>query len=200
MQCDMWFPTPIWSVNLDIDNSSVYSYCKKEKINDTGRQVSNDGGWQSNNIDEVTSVPELSELVNQIFFYSSAALDCYNYDSTNKMLKIINMWININDDKHSYNKQHNHSGSTMSGVYYVKGNENSGKICFPRPSLEDYIIQTTGRVTETNQFTYSEAGYAPEEGKLLLFPSYVPHYVETNQTNDERISIAFNIGFYDNEN
>lgn len=198
MQCDLWFPTPIWNVNLDIDNNVLYNYSKQQKNNDKGRSISNDGGWQSNDIDP-TQVPQLTEFVQQIYYYSAAALDCYNYDCTNMQLKIINMWININDNKHSYNKTHNHSGSTLSGVYYVKGNENSGKICFPRSPEEDYIIQTTGQVKKTNKFTYSEARYIPEEKKLLLFPSWVSHYVETNENDDERISIAFNIGFNKSE-
>ena len=33
----------------------------------------------------------------------------------------------------------------------------------------------------------------PEEGSIILFPSYIPHSVETNSHDDERISISFNL-------
>ena len=31
-----------------------------------------------------------------------------------------------------------------------------------------------------------------KEGDLILFPSWVPHYVDKNNTDKERISLAFN--------
>ena len=31
------------------------------------------------------------------------------------------------------------------------------------------------------------------EGLLMIWPSYVDHFVEPNQTNNERISISFDI-------
>jgi ectoine hydroxylase-related dioxygenase (phytanoyl-CoA dioxygenase family) len=33
----------------------------------------------------------------------------------------------------------------------------------------------------------------PEEGDLLIFPSYLHHSVEENLSEDERIVISFNI-------
>jgi uncharacterized protein (TIGR02466 family) len=35
----------------------------------------------------------------------------------------------------------------------------------------------------------------PQEGMLLLFPSYLMHKVNNNISNKERISISFNINF-----
>ena len=31
----------------------------------------------------------------------------------------------------------------------------------------------------------------PEKGKLVLFPSWLEHYVEPNLTNEDRISMSF---------
>ena len=31
------------------------------------------------------------------------------------------------------------------------------------------------------------------EGDLLIFPSYLPHYVEPNKSDEDRIVISFNI-------
>jgi ectoine hydroxylase-related dioxygenase (phytanoyl-CoA dioxygenase family) len=33
----------------------------------------------------------------------------------------------------------------------------------------------------------------PEEGSLIIFPSYLPHSVEPNKHDEERISISFNV-------
>jgi len=33
----------------------------------------------------------------------------------------------------------------------------------------------------------------PKEGRLVLFPSWLTHRVSVNRTDEERISIAFNL-------
>lgn len=194
MKCDLWFPTPIWSTDVEVNNQEIYNFCKKIQLQDPGRIVSNQDGWQSNTI-SIENHIELHPLMQEIFKYTAAAIDCYNYNTENKSLNILNLWINVNNSKQSYNKQHIHANSTISGVYYVKCNNNSGKICFTRDPKEEYIIETTGEIVEGNKFNYSVAKYSPKEGHLLLFPSWLPHYVENNEDDEERISIAFNVGF-----
>ena len=43
-----------------------------------------------------------------------------------------------------------------------------------------------------NQYN-SAAGIEIEEGDLLLFPSYLPHKVSKNESDDDRIVISFNV-------
>ena len=35
----------------------------------------------------------------------------------------------------------------------------------------------------------------PKENMLLVFPSWVPHAVETNLSNEDRISLSFNFNY-----
>jgi uncharacterized protein (TIGR02466 family) len=35
--------------------------------------------------------------------------------------------------------------------------------------------------------------HQPKVGELLLFPSWLPHFVLPNTSNEERISVSFNI-------
>jgi hypothetical protein len=44
-----------------------------------------------------------------------------------------------------------------------------------------------------NQYTGESIKISPVEGNLMIWPSYLPHSVETNNHDDERISISFNI-------
>jgi hypothetical protein len=37
--------------------------------------------------------------------------------------------------------------------------------------------------------------YAPEDGDILLFPSYLLHRVEPNPIDKERINVAFNVSY-----
>ena len=48
-------------------------------------------------------------------------------------------------------------------------------------------------VSQKNQFTGQSIRIEPVEGNIILFPSYLPHSVETNDHDEERISISFNI-------
>lgn len=195
MHCDLWFPAPVWSEVLEIDNNKIYNFCKSKQSQDTGRIISNQHGWQSNNI-EILKETLLQELLDKIYFFSAAALDCYKFNTKHKRLAITSLWINVNDNDYSYNKVHVHAGGVLSGVYYVKCTNQSGKLCFPRNPNEEYILNSIGEVVEPNTFNYGEAKYSPVEKKLILFPAWIPHYVENNVDGKERISISFNLGLY----
>jgi uncharacterized protein YlaN (UPF0358 family) len=59
-------------------------------------------------------------------------------------------------------------------------------------------ISTTNNNTSTFYTDLSEKNQIEvrnESGKITLFPSYIPHYTNENLTDNERISIAFDIHF-----
>ena len=50
--------------------------------------------------------------------------------------------------------------------------------------------------TPDHQYYYNSQSYnfiVPQEDMILFFPSWLEHDVEENQSNEERISIGFNI-------
>jgi len=94
---------------------------------------------------------------------------------------IAESWIN-KGGAGSRQEKHNHSHSYISGCYYHKTNVLDGDIVF---DCNDKLLQ---------MFTIcNPIHYKPEIGKIILFPSYLTHMVQTNNTEHERISIAFNI-------
>ena len=103
----------------------------------------------------------------------------------------VEFWVNINK-KNDYNFFHHHgpfTGNALSGVFYVQTPKNCGNIRLydPRfclanaPDLEYY--------NDGSSFHFFE----PEPNLLLIFPSWLHHFVEHNQSEDDRISISFNI-------
>ena len=99
----------------------------------------------------------------------------------NENYKIQNCWINFFEPglRHS---THVHGNSTISGVYYYKTNGNDGDLVIFNPNHNNVL----------NSWESPEIRIKPENGKLVLFPSYLYHEIETNTTQDTRISVAFN--------
>lgn len=113
----------------------------------------------------------------------------WNYNRTYSKTEY---WYNVNS-KHSYNMQHNHIGSILSGVFYIKVPEQSGNITFVRSESEVNELARLIDPNNTNYYTHSRYWSNPIEGKLVVFPSYLPHYVDENLSDETRISLSFNL-------
>tara|TARA_B100000085_G_C18517857_1_gene502438 strand:- start:487 stop:1086 length:600 start_codon:yes stop_codon:yes gene_type:complete len=195
IECQKIFPKPVWSAILDIDNNNIYNFCKRIRRNDLiGKSASNYLGWQSNDMfpDEHE---ELNPLFDSIYNVSFQALDDIGYEVEERELNIVNFWININNDVHSINLSHTHPQSTLSGVYYVKCDENSGRLGFSKDSVETYLLQSAGDYYKNTEFNSDTVFFNPIQSKLIIFPSWLPHEVTNNSDNSERISISFNVVF-----
>jgi uncharacterized protein (TIGR02466 family) len=187
LHTELWFPSVIWSgMFVDIDNADLKNYAYQRKKEDMGVSVSNYNGWQSG---------PLQVGDNATIDYLKGVLDKEISNCAKQVglaeLEIYNMWININPP-HSYNHLHNHVGSVLSGVYYIDARENQGNIQFERTdNAECFIPEYIDKVT---YFTSTRATYAAKTGAMYIFPSWLKHSVEGNNTSTDRISIAFNYG------
>ena len=104
---------------------------------------------------------------------------------------IFNFWINING-KHDYNLLHDHQKSVLSGVYYVDvPDDNMGDLVLVRPDHADYFL--TGNVEESTMVNAPSVSKKAVTSTMYLFPSWIKHYVDRNESEKERISIAFNL-------
>ena len=103
---------------------------------------------------------------------------------------LTSVWFNINDSRQCMNAEHIH-GDTFSGVFYLKAPEGSGRLVLQNPGI-NRLWQGLSLVERKNQFTGEKISIAPVEGNVVMFPSYLPHWVEPNTHDDERISISFN--------
>ena len=106
------FKVPIYTNTLDLDNKALASYCINLSKGNKGRQVSNDGGWQSENL-PINDIPSLSKSI-----LTEAILFALRLEMVNT-LAIDNIWANINGYK-DYNLPHKHPNTIYSGVYYVQ--------------------------------------------------------------------------------
>lgn len=106
-----------------------------------------------------------------------------------KTFKIMNSWINIAEKgtKHEY---HSHPGYTIAGVYYYRVSDQQGGLCFNNPNIMIYNAGfPEGRTSPQS------VELIPKDGDIILFPAWLQHSTMENQTDEERISVAFNINF-----
>lgn len=172
---------------LTIDPKPIAKFCYEQQSRDPGRQITNIGGWQSNDISLGECLPKLyydiKEKLDELYFY---------FEFKDELsIKMDNAWININK-KHNYNAAHDHGHGLFSGVYYVKAEESMGDIVFMNPCPAQGICINEETVKTHNPFNSGLYKFKPKTGMLVLFPSWMIHYTLPNQTEEDRISIAFN--------
>jgi uncharacterized protein (TIGR02466 family) len=106
----------------------------------------------------------------------------------NLRIYVTQSWFNYtscNDSHHT----HMHPNSIVSGVLYIKtGNENDS-IVFER-SDSQFILDF--KSTKFNCFNERQNSLPVSEGKMVLFPSTLLHYVPKFSGENCRISLAFN--------
>jgi uncharacterized protein (TIGR02466 family) len=183
------FPVPIYNAILDIDTDKLIkmSYEEKEK-NPKGRYLSNKGGYQTNDLD----YNNYKFLFDKIFPHANKY---YGLFKINAELFLANFWTNISNHR-DFNKAHVHAGCCISGVIYFKTPQRPkcGNIVFEHPFSGIDFFTNGAKVDETTKYNYPAYYWNAEPNLLLLFPSYLRHYVEPNETKEDRISMSFNFG------
>lgn len=186
------YSTPLWQSEYpefeehqEIFLNAIRSYKEKNPTKETPR--SNVVGYQSpDTLQNVQELRPLFEYICQLGFKASADLDFIDCD-----IAITSSWLNINDSRQCMNSEHVHE-EVFSGVFYLSIPDESGKLILKNPAINS-MWKGCALASQKNQFTGESIKIEPVEGNILLFPAYLPHSVETNNHDEERISISFNI-------
>jgi len=141
--------------------------------------------WQSG--------PHLEKIEPFKWFATDIAKTCFEiFDKLNYKadeLEITDMWATIL--KHGENHPpHTHSNNFLSGVFYVNSDAETGIIFQdPRPAA-DVLVPRKKTKTQENSNLLS---YPSNQNRLILFPSWLLHWVPINKSKRDRISISFNV-------
>ena len=187
------FPSPVFHLkvnNYKELNINLTNYILKlKKNNKDGQEKSNYGGWHSPFFNQKEEPIKKFKHIVQNFLEKIFINEMgWQYDPTK--IKFTVIWSIINE-KGSYNIQHNHPNCYLSGAYYVKTSERSGNINFFEPKEQKNIRYPN--IKKFTEFSAAITSIKPEEGDLLIFPSYLYHSVSKNLSTEERIVISFNI-------
>jgi uncharacterized protein (TIGR02466 family) len=188
---EFWFPQQI-IVYQDLQFNKIKNkfvdYCKRnQKENIKGRVHSNCLGWQSGDLTSNDFVKDYIKKSIEESFHTQFSIK----NGTN--FYINNFWINISP-KYASNDYHIHNGSHYSGCLYIQCDSNSGAIKLnPNIAANSDWMNFLTEEYKNAYHIYPSSEFNPKEGMILLFPSYLPHKVNNNMSNKERISIAFNV-------
>ena len=90
-------------------------------------------------------------------------------------------------------KVHSHPNNFLSGVYYLHTHPGADRINFHDPRRQAGVIRPP--VVELTAENTDQVVVSVRNGSLLMFPSYLEHSVDANPSEQERISISFNLMF-----
>ncbi len=188
-----WFPTPIWHFSIDnyhqLNTTLLAEIDRQQQRDCRGEQLSNILGWHSaSNLHKLDSFAELTQIIDRNVIEVATFL---RWDLQKISTNITTCWAMVNG-RYASNALHNHPNSILSGVYYLKTPENCGVLSFTDPRSAARMLNPP--LVEFNLWTLPKISYKPEAGMMLLFPSWLLHGVETNMSEDTRISVSFNIG------
>jgi uncharacterized protein (TIGR02466 family) len=99
-------------------------------------------------------------------------------------------WANVNAPGASH-RLHSHRNNYLSGVYYVQVTEGADTINFFDPRAQAGVIRPL--FSELTPENTEQVTLRVREGMIMMFPAWLQHSVDANQSNQIRISLSFNV-------
>jgi len=175
------FATAVYKNKLNIaltnsELSAIYNLSSAKQI--LGTQLSDDKF--------ILERPELgrikSIILDEVKEYFNSVMG-YEFE-----IYITNSWCNVAGLTEGQTL-HNHANSIVSGVFYLNVDDSQPSITFVNPT-PPFLLNM--RSKQYNMFNSLEFDIPLEDNTVILFPSQCFHYVKSNPTTNNRVSIAFN--------
>lgn len=185
------FPSLVWTTLFDDRESfniKMLDLANRMRDSDpAGVAKTNVQGWQSPNI--LQNLDEFEEMNLKILQVCQCIAESQNFNSNLSYRH--QAWVNLSPPGAS-NKIHFHANCHFSGVYYISLQApECGSIFFRDPRVASRML--TYPADKETEFTAGEVRMRPEEGRMYVFPGWLEHGVEVNQSDRDRVSISFNV-------
>jgi uncharacterized protein (TIGR02466 family) len=193
------FSTPIHV--FKIENFQSLNTALKSQIMDRAavpglNGTSNIGGWHSDV--DLESWSQESKLLCELIMKSAQNVVKQDHKYARVGGASLQAWANVTI-RNGFNMPHLHHMSSMSGVYYVcignSGQEAGGELVFFDPRCLGQAHDNLG-FPGVNTIDHK---VNPQDGMLIIFPSWLKHWVTPYHSDEPRVSIAFNIRLNSNE-
>ena len=179
----------VFSTNIFIKDNFLApqrSPAMQEEIETLYKQkTTNYDNWQTgSNLDKTESFKLFATDIGKASF---DVFDKLNYNVQD--IEITGMWGNILKPGETHSP-HTHSNNFLSGVYYLNSDAKTGIIFQdPRPAADVLVPRKKTKTNENSNLL----SYISKQNRLIIFPSWLVHWVPINKSKKDRISISFNI-------
>ena len=188
MHRELHFPTPVYIA--DIEHPTLNQELERDIVawskQDKGVVRTNVQGWHSTT--DMHEKPQFKKLVDMLY---ACQKTIYEQEHLESGPYLGNMWANINPPG-GMNRAHQHPNSLWSGVYYIKAPKNCGHLKIDDPRSSAAMVRPRQKEGPMPARLFRETHYEPIAGRCIMFPSWLMHCVDPNNSNDIRISVSFN--------
>ena len=189
------FPTPLGRLRVpDADgmNHDLRALIRAQQDLYSSLGRSNIGGWHSQTDFLDRSEPAVSALSNWIDWAVNKMIQATAGPNGFKGALRTTAWATVCRDG-AYHAPHSHPDSAWSGVYYV----DAGTPCQDRPlsGVLEFLDPRAGveAVTAPGDPYGEPLRVWPEAGLLVVFPSWLYHWVHPYAGQTPRIAVSFNV-------
>jgi uncharacterized protein (TIGR02466 family) len=191
------FYTPLWRTNIATDEvqwpalrAAMLAHIAALVAEGKGVERTNFGGWQSD--DDLYRHKEFDWLTQRIMALANEVAASF---SLKARFDDGLLWANVNRCG-DFNAMHTHPDAVLSGSVYLKvDNPAQGVIQFfdAREGSPTSHWRCYTKLSDKTPLTEQAFTVTPVEGDILFFPGWLRHWVTPNLTDEERISVAFNV-------
>jgi uncharacterized protein (TIGR02466 family) len=199
------FPTRVFTARLsgataDTLNTRLLRECRVLAQDDVAGQrwseTNYPGGYTSyNSAPRMHRMsPTFAALEKRLDAHVRAFARTLDFDLAGRRLAMTDCWVNVMT-KQVVHGLHLHPLATLSGTYYVRTPRGCSGLKFEDPRLERFMAAPP-RKSKARRENKVWVTIPAEQGKLVLFESWLRHEVAPNPTEAERISISFNYSWF----
>jgi uncharacterized protein (TIGR02466 family) len=186
------FPTPLFTGKLPDITLCDRVEKSVRALRESGNGVSSPKGASPAYMttDDLHHRPEMKELVDIIMLETGRVLDAIAVKRDSHY--ITSMWANITHPNHRQDV-HVHPNCLLSGLVYIKTPVNCGGTLFA--SSRKYTKNLEPQYFQKNDLNSDFIVVPAEKGRMLMWPSHVPHSVEQGiaDESEDRITVPFNV-------
>ena len=184
---DQYFSSPIWWSDepkfVDKLNEASDPYIKKSQENlkksiDERNKKFGDKGDMGQVFHSTTLIgdPNFKELQDYVGATANNLLDEMGFDLTNYTIFITEMWVQeFAKQGGGHHTLHTHWNGHMSGFYFLKASEKTSMPIFEDPRSGNVMNLLPEKAKTKITYASSQINYKVKPGRMLFFPSYMPH-------------------------
>jgi len=188
---DHYFVSPIWECHHgDEKYINKIDKASDKYIKEAKKLTRNENVFHSKSL---INVPQYRELQDYIVATSHNLLLEMGYDLKTVRVFCTEMWVQEFDRKGGgHHSLHTHWNGHISGFYFLKGSDKTSKPVFHDPRAGAMMNQLPEINFTELHIASSQIEFKPRPGKIIFFPSYLPHEYTVDAGKEPFRFIHFN--------